>query len=891
MDEHGTWTNKRRGVAVYASSPTAVRVAIPDFPKVEAGVVLTEYTDYVEGGMKTKNIAYFCIYRNIHAESDGATMSDIILFVRTLLARFHSMGIQECVIAGDFNFEGSIDFGFGTKELRDPDLYHKHNSTSRNTRIDRVFTNADHAKIIHVFKTVENKLDYTDENGNIVDDCGHKPFLIKVGRDKKECGSSSFSCKRLKKLVAKFKVKKIKEPENDTQRNETAEYFINTLQGLGKLSTTFSKRKSSWKPDELAMEMLERAGDNIWKRKDAAKSFYSLAEDFMGKVQASEEGVVPPLAEFKDFHEQKLTKIIPPDIEKCEKVMKDIYGGREKVQISFPSKKEFKKIIMRSSNSGALDFYGTSLKQAKIMFKHNKDFFTIYYYLCKSIAKSGHIPWLWKKDKITFLFKSKGTRDNPKFYRPITIACSFGKMFDRVLMDRWSRALDFNFDNHAYKTGCSCTSAIADLQNYLKDIRIEASCQNLNLLTFICAEDISAAFESIAHKIIKLYSELTFESLDFNMPKLTESYLDRKSFVTDRKATEFLEVVRKFSDQTSPQGSSNSPPWWRVYDGGFSKIFKNLLNTLKLSNNLKIHDIFHVSYADDHLIAITLDLGAFEDDLDVQNTIIELSNCIRQDLIKATKTFGCAIAPTKSEVLVPRHLKSDPKDKSISPKLAVEFTWLGYSLEISANFLKFTPTRMTSRFHTTFEKFHSMCQYIKSVNVKRKVYQVYVSPVIDWFIPTILVGKQHELSASNEIEKFQQKCLAVVAGVCGNVSRTELNDICGIRSTRDNCIIVAGRLAKFYKRDIDYLKGEQTSARMVTRSRNVVRDRIWKNIEFDDIGDKINFINQNKPAEMREVPIFSQFKAKRWAKIKNVNIRYQINRRNGTLDQNNQFQS
>ena len=177
-----------------------------------------------------------------------------------------------------------------------------------------------------------------------------------------------------------------------------------------------------------------------------------------------------------------------------------------------------------------------------------------------------------------------------------------------------------------------------------------------------------------------------------------------------------------------------------------------------------------------------------------------------------------------------------------------------------------------------------MCQYINSVNVKRKVYQVYISPVIDWFIPTILTGKQHDLSAANVIEKYQQKCLAVVAGVCGKVSRVELNDICGFRSTKDNCIIVAGRLVKFYKRDIPYLKGPETSARMVTRSRAVVMDRIWKNIEHNDIGDKVNFIHENRPEIMREVPVFSQIAAKRWTSLKNKNIRYQMDRRNGFLE-------
>ena len=505
--------------------------------------------------------------------------------------------------------------------------------------------------------------------------------------------------------------------------------------------------------------MLERSGDNIWKRKEAATAFYSVADDFMGKVRAKEDDTnSPSLAQFKVFHEAKLADIANPDLVKCEQTMNEIYGNRAKTTIIFPNKREFKKIIMKSSNSGALDYFGISLKQTKILLKHNKDVFNIFYHLCAAIARTGHIPSFWKKDKISFLFKNKGTRDNPKYHRPITIACSFGKMFDKVLMNRWNQAFDFNHDNHAYRRGSSCTSAIAEVQNYLNDIRFDSKTYNRNFLTFICAEDISSAFESIAHKIIELYSELTFESPDFNMPLLARSYLDRQSFITDRTGSELLEVFRTFDDQTSPQGSSNSPCWWRVYDGGFSAIFKKYLNNIKTVNGAKIHDICHVSYADDHLIAITLDLDAFQNDDEVQKTIIELSSCVRQDLVKSTQIFGCRIAPDKSEILAPTHLKSDPKNENIKPKVADEFTWLGYSLGIQDNYLVYTPKRMHSRFKTVYEKFHSMCQYIQSIHVKRKVYEVYGSPVVDWFIPTILTGKWHAL---REVSQFKLALLSV----------------------------------------------------------------------------------------------------------------------------------
>ena len=421
------------------------------------------------------------------------------------------------------------------------------------------------------------------------------------------------------------------------------------------------------------------------------------------------------------------------------------------------------------------------------------------------------------------------------------------------------------------------------MQNYLRDIRFDSKNHNLNLLTFICAEDISSAFESIAHKIIELYSELTFESPDFNMPLLARSYLDRQSFITDREGSEMLEVFRTFADQTSPQGSSNSPCWWRVYDGGFSAIFKKFLQKIKLENGSKIHDIFHVSYADDHLIAITLDLGSFKNDEEVQKTIIELSTCVRQDLIKSTQIFGCRIAPDKSEILAPAPLKSDPKNKEIKPKIVDEFTWLGYSLGIQENYLVFTPKRMRSRFKTVYEKFHSMCQYIQSINVKRKIYEVYVSPVVDWFIPTILTGKWHALtSRKNEVEIFQQKCLAVVVGVCKNVCRTELNKVCGFYSVFDNCTRVAMRTTKFYERDISYLKGEGENlvlGGMSLRSGTITENRVWINCDHFDLGDRIHFIANTRTTI--QPPKFSSVEAKRWSVVKNTNIRLIINLRNG----------
>ena len=197
--------------------------------------------------------------------------------------------------------------------------------------------------------------------------------------------------------------------------------------------------------------------------------------------------------------------------------------------------------------------------------------------------------------------------------------------------------------------------------------------------------------------------------------------------------------------------------------------------------------------------------------------------------------------------------------------------WLGYSLEIENNYFNFTPTRMRDRFHNVYEKFSGMTQYIRSINVRRKIFEVYVRPVIDWFVPTILTGKWHANTRSNEIEIFQQKCLSVVAGMAGKVSRTELNRNLGFHSVYDNCTIVASRIRKFFPRDVEHLKSSQDTINMTLRSGFMTFGETWRNCNHLDLGDRCHYLNANRTTTTP--PRFDAIAAKAWKIRKNKIIR------------------
>ena len=101
-----------------------------------------------------------------------------------------------------------------------------------------------------------------------------------------------------------------------------------------------------------------------------------------------------------------------------------IWGRETKHYAEFPSKTVAKKLVLSTSSSGARDCMGISLKHVKTFFRFSKLGWDMYYEITKAVAFTGYIPKSWKIDEISFLYKKKGKKEDPKNWRPITIAPS-----------------------------------------------------------------------------------------------------------------------------------------------------------------------------------------------------------------------------------------------------------------------------------------------------------------------------------------------------------------------------------------------------------------------------------------------------------------------------------
>ena len=116
--------------------------------------------------------------------------------------------------------------------------------------------------------------------------------------------------------------------------------------------------------------------------------------------------------------------------------------------------------------------------------------------------------------------------------------------------------------------GRSCQSAVLQLSEHLRKLRIlskELRKDGWMIIPLLLAEDISAAFESLDHRMITTILDRVYSTDgDFNLPALLKSYLTRWSTVIERDSDDKCEINKTFQDRTTPQGSILSPKLWRI---------------------------------------------------------------------------------------------------------------------------------------------------------------------------------------------------------------------------------------------------------------------------------------------------------------------------------------
>ena len=874
----------KRGVCTYADPETTVLVESPcdDVEMVTTihEIMLNGTTLNRNRGCKPSSVAFINCYRNQTVVSSEYLRETILKQINILNGKYH---VRKLVVHGDFN---DPDFYIPDLiELHHPNMYHKADSTSKKSKIDKVFSNMENIKIAEVYETLENKVQ-NEEN-----DLGHKAIVIMIGKREEweqrdvfinrmyeaECTDFNGVTPWSWELLVKGGREAI---------DLASDYLINVINDLVTRSKIKSHTTKQKRRETKALDLLEKHAKSTGAK--MVKHFHSWMAEFKYGIELNTTEV-PPLKEFALKLQKKLDNLNIGNPELIKNTVYEIWGEKykyNKVVTTFPTKAEAKKIVMSTSNSGARDCDGLSLKMTKTFLQRSKLGWNMYYELTKAMAWLGYIPDRWKNDEIMFMYKKKGLRSDPGNWRPITIAPSLGKHNEKLMQWQFRFVDDGNVDNNAYKPDCSCITAILNVSEHFKQLRkraVELAKQGKRLVVIFQAEDISGAFESVDHDAIDWFCDAVFdsESGDWKIKEQVRNYLTRNAVVIDRKSGDQIELVKKLLKRSTPQGSILSPQFWRIFDMIFTTIYKKSLDELKKSNPF-FDGYFHCAYSDDHVTVISLVFDENEFDEIILDVMAVTASTCRKLLDSATKSVGCGINAKKSELLIePKWSLVAPEWGQQKPELKNQVTWLGFSIMFTDEFfLIFTEDKMEKRLFKVKEMMNDSYQYLEAVYVRWKIWRTYLSPVLEWYLPAYLSDPSMRLDSTkpaNKLEIFQQFCLARVLGVPHTVNRDKLNELLGERSVKEKAGIVATRLSRYCARDVKQLKWKDGAEPVVvkTRSRNEAVPN-WEGVDGVDLGDWAHLLAEEyKTSDLfeRTVPKFDDELAIEWAKIQNNNIR------------------
>lgn len=175
-----------------------------------------------------------------------------------------------------------------------------------------------------------------------------------------------------------------------------------------------------------------------------------------------------------------------------------------------------------------------------------------------AILQHGHFPQKWKLATISMILKPGKCANEVSSYRPISLLCSFSKLFEKLLMERLFEIDDFNtaIPNHQFgfrKEHGTDQQLFRVTQFILKAFETRKYCSAVYI-------DISEAFDRVWHdgllsKLVKL--------LPINLYLVLESYLNNRAFYV--KGLNDIKSRTFYIQAGVPQGSVLGPLLYTIY--------------------------------------------------------------------------------------------------------------------------------------------------------------------------------------------------------------------------------------------------------------------------------------------------------------------------------------
>lgn len=328
--------------------------------------------------------------------------------------------VRKMIITGDFNSDEAVFLKRGFRELKSNRNFHQHTSDSSRKFIDRIFVNFSDVGFLDVLPSVEKRAE-KDER------LGHKVAILWIGSRPDKVKEDMVNICSFKKLRKEIKTKPIfseslsKMFQNNTDielkkriMDEMCAEFVKRMQEYRDRATK-SVRKKVTHVDHIMAGEIEKIEQQNACGKKPEKNFYKYVGNLKNGLIDSNDKTKPSCEKLTEKLNNKLEKLNKCDYEKAYSILDSLYDEKDRVDFEKrwgDNLREFRRAVLSTSNSGAHDAHGLSLKHTKV-FLSNNTFLKRFKEIVFNLFEIGYMPADWKKDNIHFIFKNKGLREDP----------------------------------------------------------------------------------------------------------------------------------------------------------------------------------------------------------------------------------------------------------------------------------------------------------------------------------------------------------------------------------------------------------------------------------------------------------------------------------------------
>lgn len=366
-------------------------------------------------------------------------------------------------------------------------------------------------------------------------------------------------------------------------------------------------------------------------------------------------------------------------------------------------------------------------------------------FIVNACLKLSYFPDRWKEAKISPILKHSKDSSSPLSYRPISLLCSFSKIFERVILNRINSFLDEHNiipnEQHGFKKKFSTTHQLFKLIKRAKR-KLRQKCS-----TGIVMLDVEKAFDRVWH------NGLLFKMKILNFPpyliKMTHNFLKNRKF--------FVEINNSRSPSYDipfgvPQGAVLSPTLYNIFTHDIPKYTRT---TLAL-------------FADD---------TAFYCSSPYAKTITESLKNHAQKIQSYMNKWKINLNTAKTQALfITRRRKKELPGKKIKifssvVKWQPECKYLGFILEKQMTFRKHI-NYVIERANVAVRTLYPLISRRSKLHTKNKlmIYKLAIRPIFTYASPAFI-----DIAACHiqRLQRFQNKILRMVLNK-SRFERTEL---------------------------------------------------------------------------------------------------------------------